>query len=437
MGLVRNVFKAGRAVTRAAPRTPYYVAGGNVLTAATVRSIVNMARGGKPADRMGRKRKSSAGESELKSVKRRLFQKEVAARRVRHGPGSAKGFISTKKKVRRPRPSNPYQGFTHTHEIGGTGSSADIGFVGHATFPGYWTKYCAWGAVFKKLLEQAGCKFTTLTDTWADLGLVAGDVFELDYQLTPTSTPTNYLYTVVVTQGLANLLYTWNLNTNAFNDAATYPDQIRFTSVRFKPVASYQELRPAYIDLDLALVNCASKSALKIQNRTVVNAADDEVDVNNQPIYGRGYSGKGQGAEWINTDGSSFVSNTLYGIMYGDSGTYTKLKVLPKPQEFKGVSRTGKMTCDPGDIKTSKLNDSFTMNFNKLMSVCDKVGAAAYHKKPFGSFRFWVYEKVIDTGAAVDIILAFESTWDVACQLVTRQRLTPLNESGENKNLSY
>jgi len=380
------------------------------------------------------------------SSKPKPLLKTVSVRR-RIGSGRAAGkVLKTPKRFKRPKKSSPAQGYVHNHESAGQVQCAGIGYIGHITFPVIYTRQVIFGALIKRLLESAGMKnFTSTIDLITSLGGAVGDTVTLSYSLTPTTARTTYTFTIGAADTLAALAYYFSDSARAYLSETGLNDQVRFYEIRYVPVNSYTTLRPTVIDLELCRVSLSSKSNLKVQNRTVFTAGEDEMDVNNQPIYGKGYFGTGSGAEMVGDVGSTnFYAHGLTGVIGGDDLTVPLLESVPAPELFKGVKKTGKWYCNPGDIKTSQLKSRSSMLFTDavLKLVPQGAGANSNIRKKMGHFRFFVFDKMIFTAMAGDpaynMVLAFENQWQVAAQVSVRQaKLTNIADFGTSRGLSF
>lgn len=181
------------------------------------------------------------------------------------------------------------------------------------------------------------------------------------------------------------------------------------------------------------------KSSMKIQNRSKAagtgEGPDDSDQVDNVPIYGKSYSGSGTGllSKSAFFDGSGASSDLIgdqnYGVILGSESENPR-KEPPQPSEFQNVKYSGKVHLDPGFIKTSVLTTKYTMYFNTMFRNCQLIlnstPAATLDSQRWrrlGKFRVFAVEKMIDTGAAELISVAFETNTEISskCTIHTKR----------------
>jgi len=356
-----------------------------------------------------------------------------------YGAGRSGGFLKSKRKVTK-KSFKKTAGYTFTGEYGGVGTSANVGTIGHTTMPIGPVMRVVWGAVIKQLLEKAGVQIDTTTIALDGRGLSTTDSFRLVYQTSADAVQTVSTTTYVAAQTLANLADYFGDAGRPWVATSTNADQIRFISIQLVVgVGAARFIRSSFIRLDECRLSLSSKSALKIQNRTVVGAGDDEADVNNQPIFGKSYSGKGTGADWRDAYPGCWQGSIVTGVMSGDDGTVGTMVDIPDPTTFKNVTKSGKMKLEPGELKTSVLNSRVSIDFNKFWSIIYPmgVGITLRIRKDIGDYRFFIYEKMLDTGAVYNMVLAFEHNIDMFCSIKQSYRPSTVKYYEESKNLTY
>jgi len=366
-------------------------------------------------------------------------------------PGRSGGFVKTTKRVTRPGKKSIDSGYEMSCEFGGTGTDTEVGVLGHITAPVYLVRRCLWGAILKKLLELAGLNIVRAGESIPNLENY--DKFTVVFQKSEGVAVDSETYTVSGTPALTDLVDWCNSDARAWNDeSANWTTGLKFAEIRFSP---YQDntapemtsSRKAYMSLKYLRFNMAVKSALKMQNRTVVTAGDDEADVNNQPLYGKGFSGKGTGAEFNDYYPGSFKGDKDFGLITGGDVSNAQLEDIANPRHFKYVKRTGKLRVEPGEIKTSVLTDKFAGDFNAfyrqlinnagVYSTGPPVVGSKYKTWKVGKFRFFMYEKILDTGAAFNIVMAFEHAIDMKCKIFSKTPLLTIKEFRESKNIAF
>lgn len=357
------------------------------------------------------------------------------------GPGRSGGFLKTRKKVSK-KSNKLSNGYCISAEYGGIGTSANVGVVGHCSVSLSALGRCVWGSVLKKLLESCGFDFDKTSSAF--VGFYAADTITVTWQGHEATTVSQEVYTAVGGESLEDLVDYFNDQARPYVQDNAVGDQVRFVNIFYEPSAeaggnprrgSSQLLR-----LEDCFITFKSDCNLKIQNRTVVSAGDDEVDVNNQPLFGKGYSGMGTGAEWRDVYPGSFVAHQTYGLITGDDGTITALEDVQDPNSFKGVTRTGKMKLEPGEIKTSTLVTSMRRSFNDCIVATYPTGNAitSLIRRKIGKYRFFIYEKMLDTGAEYNIVLAFEHAMNSSAMCSERKKkIATVKEFTQVKNLTF
>jgi len=240
------------------------------------------------------------------------------------------------------------------------------------------------------------------------LGYVkVGDVFQIIYKVAPNSSPTGVLASYSVASvgagqnffTIASGLYTVvraNMAAGSFNDA------VILVEVQYTPLNGTVQK----VDLQDGKITFYSKSALKVQNRSVALAADNEADdVNNVPIYGKLYHGIGNGALQRSIDNIKFVNGPALAnnvALAGDA--YSNFSEPPDASEFTHVTKFMKAYFNPGQIKTSvlsfKTNINVSLFFNTMIQYYTGNSTEQYLK--IGLFRMFSLERVIAKLAGED-----------------------------------
>lgn len=327
------------------------------------------------------------------------------SRRKRSSEARSGGFVKTRKYARKRR---DITGVNYSGEFGGTTTNADMVTIGHSTGPTHILYRLAWAAVLKKLLRLA------------------------DYDLLDHSKPIPAAGKFVMTykrytaDTLQTFSYANNGTSDNFGDAvdyfSTFTDNsgsnvvsMEMLTLAWVPVTvniattPYQwTMKESRIRLDETKVTISAKSTFKMQNRSVSVEGEDETAVDNVPLYGKSYEAGGSGAYWINEDNSdvSFIADRVNGVIKNTPDAL--MKEPPKPSEFKGVVKAGKIRIDPGIIKTSSLSSKAThylSTWYRMLAPFDYVTKA---KSPFGRYRFFCIEKMLDPDHAANIKCAFE-----------------------------
>lgn len=202
---------------------------------------------------------------------------------------------------------------------------------------------------------------------------------------------------------------------------------VQLFDIRYLPVAppvSFAQLSQTVIRLEGTYVKFYCKMDLKMQNRTVTVAADNESDdVNNAPLYGKSYYGPGVGTRFkvatITQGLSANVNTGIIGNVGANLGAFSSEPL--DYQNFANVHKTGKIHLDGGQLKTSQLVKSFTMQFGNMFNVVNRqlsdvgsttaVGDRSYVPSKIANYRLFAVEKMMDAnpaGSLTNVLLAFE-----------------------------
>jgi len=177
--------------------------------------------------------------------------------------------------------------------------------------------------------------------------------------------------------------------------------------------------RERIVDLSLqkATVNICIKSSLKIQNRTINAAGNDEADdVDNVPLHGKLYDGKGNHMIF-NQVYYNAVSSIDYNFNDDKFLVTSSLSEPPIKSVLGRVNKSGKLHLDPGEIKTSVLESKSTTNLNKMISYLGQGGATS-NILNIGKFRAFIVEKMlkaIGTTETNSVKVAMEIDLRTAC----------------------
>jgi len=332
------------------------------------------------------------------------------------------GFIKTRKKVshKTKRARISARGVYENIERGIVYSSLHCLYVGHASAPVERLKQVLMYAFVKALAMKIGTvpvdfddniAFGVSGDIWR-IGIrnsneTAGGTSNIDF----THTADGVTYRAIASKWLAG-----------FSTGVPAQTQIVFTSMEFIPVLATSLQGAKVIVLAGAKVQFDCKASLKIQNRTVQAAGDDEADVNNVPVYGKSYYGRGNGTNYARYQGAAinpFVAD-YYGVLRKESTSTNPLMEPPEAFMFTDVKKKGKLRIEPGEIKTSNLTSSFTISLAHVPKMLFDAASSAdvFRRSPLGDFRFFAIEKMIHVnGDTNNITIALEHNLMIGAQL--------------------
>lgn len=219
-------------------------------------------------------------------------------------------------------------------------------------------------ACFKKVLIEFGITFSSWPQSRTGY-LLNNDIFQFVYKDNPLGNPQSTGFSLTVVAGHVTF---WDVVSNLFSIVkgtlvgSTVGDGLILTEIQF-----IRSNNITKVDLQDAMVDIFVKSALKIQNRSVAAAGDDELDVNNVPVYGKLYQGKGNGALQRSVDNVSFLNGAATGNNVNiDGSTFANFAEPPHPAEFTHVNRYTKVFVNPGHIKTNVLTFKTKINITNL-----------------------------------------------------------------------
>lgn len=354
----------------------------------------------------------------MTNLRRRLQRTPAAVRRRRrpalYGAASSKsaGFISTRQRVKtRGRARATQLGVVDVIETGGvldaganTASAGNTVAVGHCQFPQGLAHKIFWRAMIKKL--AVACKMNVYNFE-APVTYNVGAQFQVFYRKDPLSAYTSHTY---VTTATAVSLETIAMDFfNHFDNLDNAAD-LEFLQLSFfdkiVAVGQMSNYSNGTIFLQNASFVLFSKSTLKVQNRTIGTTGGDEDSVDNVPLYGKAFYGKGSGTSGITVD-NTYSGGAATGF-WCDALTGTMAKVptekwyqeVPQASHFRQVIGTGKVHLDPGHIKTSVLDGKVTISLNKLYRLLfrtEDVGSTSHAKAILGRFRFMMLEKMLNS----------------------------------------
>jgi hypothetical protein len=364
------------------------------------------------------------------SQKAKKIQVQKKRGRGSSGPGRSGGFITTRKMKKTKRSRAARRGIVYTKEVGGKTTSADCVYIGHITCPVTLMKANAFRALFKHLMEQTGLEVSDIDE---NLQMGAGNEVQIFYTRLPGELLSVAAYTIPVggltsvellTQWAMGPLMAWNVDNSA--GQSTQFALLRYHKTTFSDTVS----TPVDVSMKQMRVTFQSKSALKIQNRTVNAAANTEADdVNNVPLFGTSYEGNSTGAIYCRrpTAGGAqpvFIGSATRGNILGDVVGNNEPNEPPEPETFDKVTRTGKLKIEPGEIKTSVMTYNGTMWFNDFWlrinpTVTNSSGTIRKH---IGKFRFFAIEKMLHFAAAdSEIVTVYEINLDMVTTVSFRR----------------
>jgi len=222
------------------------------------------------------------------------------------------------------------------------------------------------------------------------------------YKTTPGGANARNVNTVTGTttwQDLGNFFI--NLMTTELNNQSGF----QFVKIEYfqQQVSTTPPVQPSILferNLDRCRIHYHTKSNMKIQNRTVNTAGNDESDdVDNVPLYGKQYE----------SSKNYFLHNTIRYVsdingIYGQIATGELLKP-PQLTAVKSAYAIAGVHLDPGQIKTSVLTWTKSFLINDLMRSLFIRGLETgnAYALSVGKSRWFLLEKMLQSVATTDV----------------------------------
>lgn len=373
------------------------------------------------------------------------------------------GWIRARRKVKRKLKRSSvrriFKGVERTYEFGNTVQTQYSAYLGHATCPPVILLRICLEAISKQLMIRAGNVVDSLRENFKDTRV--GDEFGVTYRLAPDMKLQTDTFAITGPVNIQDIASKW-METNVFRynnygvgGAQNFMSDIEFHRMFYTPVGG-SPLKSSEVNLKQYLMDIYAKSTLKVQNRSVNTANENEADdVDNVPLYGKTYSGNGLGTPFT-TQGvdnpqptyyKNFYAGTYDGVIFRSGDNVEELREPVRPQQFGKVKVSGKSRLEPGHIKTSKLVFKKKFYFGTIANLVIKLigqrnpaageGAAPQQYLPFipgykqrhvgqlffpGKFLFVGYEKIMEAASnnPVPMTLAFEHNLNISCVGVSK-----------------
>jgi len=170
----------------------------------------------------------------------------------------------------------------------------------------------------------------------------------------------------------------------------------------------------AEIDLQGVSFTVHTKSALKLQNRTINSTGNNEADdVDNVPIGGKFFEYRSNGTMYRDyntpsvTTPSMLTTSAYEGVLpiEGNVGGTSFYSDIPLKTQFIGCRTSGNYNLNPGSIRTSTIGSRETYGFSKFVVTClnkerDPAGNARFNQFWLGKTRLFAFEKQIMAAVA-------------------------------------
>jgi len=335
-----------------------------------------------------------------------------------YGAGKAAGkFRKPRRRIKRG--GSITKMIRHTEECGSEITDDQCVYVGHGTFPTQQIVRAGFRALVKVWLRKLGIEYENPESPLASQ-IAINDFCRIKYYLYSTEvnvapSTMDFTYTNVVAgnnwfspEELATKMEAaWK--SLILITASPNPELLSIEWLPASPTTTTMKYQIMY--LRGSSINIYVKSSLKMQNRTVgatgdTNAEADEVD--NQPLYGKCYQGKGTGSTLAGQRNLLLKAVCFIHPTYGAfhmSGSDVPPAGTDEPIDPALVyraTRYDKVMLNPGEIKSSILVDRFRITLDRLLLLFNSIGASnTAPDVPKGHFKMYAFEKMLENYVGV------------------------------------
>jgi hypothetical protein len=341
-------------------------------------------------------------------------------------------------------------------------------YFGHATFGAFNHRILICRAILKKMLQKENIpieSFNQLVNVYNAFPATANVAFHLKYLVysgsaVPVTTTATRNYTTTAADSLSIIAEEINALISGVYGGISDEIEVKHLTINWAE-ALQGNLKVYTFQFDDGYVKMATKSALKIQNRTVGVGGNQEEDaVDKQPLSGFAYYGFGAGmvpakydqsGDWLADDLTAKQGECQTIIPDEEIPVVTtsdKLLLEPRDKKyFSGPTKQTKVKMNPGDIKTSVLKYSKIMKMNTAMKHIFEYQSSAA-SAPFrrqvrdvpGKFAIFALEKVLETAASIETTSSFsiavECALDLYMAVYEKKRFMTLPDRTVNINVA-
>lgn len=357
--------------------------------------------------------------------------------------GKFKGKISNRTQMDRCADNGFVQKLEYTNTLN---TNRQVAYVAHSTMPAQLVARVVFKAMLKKLFNLAGYNLRSEDQIILRDSQRSGYI-RLFYKFRDGDAE-NFLELIVLSDFLGStietLVDTLILDLNSL--ITTNPNQafqmlriVYYIDYRYLPTDLPKFETKSEMDLLASTLTVFSKSRLKIQNRTVNSAGNNEADdVDNVPLYGKMFEYRTNSSiyrDYYKPTGattSRLTTSPLTGCLPAPSSeepAFEKWYVeVPLSSQIIGCYSTQSAKIEPGQIKTSVMYDKVTMSFNNFFQKVIRVGDLQRGDGRFS--QYWIgktkligLEKMVNAVATADneIRLASEHQIDLGCMFNVRK----------------
>lgn len=314
-------------------------------------------------------------------------------------------------------------------EKSGTQTPSIAGIIGHSSISRQYAVRSLFGALLRMVFYRNGMKANSPSTNI--IPLVTGTVVGIDFQYAGA---TNDGFSITITAPntftaiLDAFISAWNTKYDSLS-ATLVPNDVRFRTIYVRSPAVNNSPNTTDLDLVNAKIQMYLSSALKIQNRSLNTAGDDDIhDVDQVPLKMVSYYGYGTGLDSrYDYLGLGFNANQDCIIATSDPALAGD---APLPALLQGVRKTGYTTLEPGSIKTSSLRQSVYLSLDTFTRQVLGPRGNANLRLPIGKFNFLHYEKTLEANnaAPVAMSIAYENQLYVSSKIILKHQDLPIPE---------
>lgn len=361
----------------------------------------------------------------------KYFKERNRKRGKVYGPGRLAGVNSYKRvapseKQNRTALNNAYQ---LSVEKSGTQTPSIAGIIGHSSISRTYALRCLMGALLRLILYRNGIKANSPTQNVTPM--VTGTVIGIEFQYAG-ATNDGFSITITAPITFSQILDAFINGLNAKYDALSatlVPYDIRFRNIYITSPAVNNAPNTTTIDLINAKIQMWCMSSLKVQNRSLNSAGDDDIhDVDQVPLKVVNYSGYGTGLDSrYDFLGLGFNANQDCIIAASDPPLAGD---APLPSLLQGVRKYGYSDINPGDIKTDILKNNIYVSLDTLTRTIIGPRGNGNLRLPLGKYAFMHYEKTIEANNAspVAMSIAYENQLYISSKIILRANDLPIPE---------
>jgi len=293
-----------------------------------------------------------------------------------------------------------------------TSDASNALYVGHSDVVQKDIMKCFFYALVKNVLQRAGVEVKSMNEP--PRGIELGDNFTLYYKTSNESGVMNAVTSTVAAvinpmSDYGDAFYAWAL-------ALTNEDRVILETFVFTPALAVASTIPRVaLPLRNMKITLHLKSELTLRNKTYNNIGDIETDdLDNVPIQGKWYAGKGTGTSYLLDRNSALplVASGATGLIVKAPSVAENSLIRPIDKRYlDSVKRSGAFMAPAGHTWTSKLSSKLVMPVDKFIKTIQQDNLPDYPHMYYGQFKFYGLEKrIISTAEPVRISVTNRST---------------------------